>query len=421
MQGFGYFLVFVAAVAALVGFLQHRKGKKILAAPFKRTGEIASNPGVADAKGFISCEGAIEAPQPVFAPCSGTPCVYYEVEVVQEWEKHVNTEDGHKVEKGKTTIQNAKGGTIFNVNDGSGPVAVDPREGLSVELDKTFEQAQNVSYGDVIFGQFQAHVPHAGGDKHGRSVKVVEKIVPVQGRMFINGQLTNQMISKPKGMLGSLHGSRKGRAALLGATKRNSKIGLIAAAACFVPGLAMAIFADPPAPRVAGDDACNILDESKPDQPCTGKIRDDDGVDVKLTVTKPGTFEVHGGPPAGKKIPVMASLTVKSEDGKALLTNATEDGTVDLAPGKYTINIKDSVPGDAAHFKGGFSFELAVKRTAVAAEVAVTAASASAAPHPAASAAPDKAGKPTATVKDAHPKSAAENAAAKPAASTAKK
>ena len=77
MQYLGFFLVFMALIAIVFGLLQHLKGKKILAAPFKKTGEIAQNPAVADAKGIVSCEGAVAAQQPAFAPCSGTPCVYF--------------------------------------------------------------------------------------------------------------------------------------------------------------------------------------------------------------------------------------------------------------------------------------------------------------------------------------------------------
>ena len=124
MQYLGFVLVFLALVALIVGLLQHLKGKKILAAPFRKTGEVASNPAVADAQGIVSVEGAIEAQQPAIAPCSGKPCVYYEIELIQEWEKHVVTEDGHKTEKGKDTIQTVKTGAVFFLNDGSGPIAV---------------------------------------------------------------------------------------------------------------------------------------------------------------------------------------------------------------------------------------------------------------------------------------------------------
>jgi hypothetical protein len=336
----------------------------------------------------VSCEGAVSAQQPAIAPCSGTPCVYFEIEVIQEWTKHVTTENGSKTENGKDTIQTVKSGAVFFVDDGSGPVAVDPREGMDVELDKSFEQGQSVSYGDVMFGQFHANVPVASGDKHGHGVKVVEKIVPIQGGMFVIGQLANQAITKPKGMMGTLRASRKGRAAMLGATKRNSLIGFIAGGIFFLPGTGLAVFAAPPAPVAAGDGACNILDESKAGDWCSGKISNDTGSNIPFTVTQAGTFDITGGPPRGKKIPIVASISVKDEAGKLYVTEAHEHASVDLQAGKYTINIKNSIPGEAARFKGGFSYELQVKRTALAPDAsAVAAASASAAPSASASAA----------------------------------
>jgi len=364
VQYLGFLLVGLALVGFLVGLVQRSKGKKILAAPFKRTGEIAQNPGVADAKGIVSCEGAVNVQAPAYAPCSGTPCLYYEVEVVQEWSKSVVTEDGAKTEKGKNTVQTVSNGTVFYVDDGSGPIAVDPRHGMDVELDKSFEQAQNVAYGDVVFGQFQTHVPALSGDKRGLSVKVIEKIVPPQGGMFVMGQLANQMITKPNGMLGKLRASRKGRTALLGATKRNATIGLVAGAVMFVPGMGLSIFASPPAPSTSAQ-ACNIVDESKPNDPCRGKIYNDDGSDVPLTVSKAGTFAITAGPPKGKKIPVIAAVSIKDAAGKLVVEDEHEHAEVALQPGTYTINVKDSIAGDAAHFKGGFSYELLVKRTSV--------------------------------------------------------
>ncbi len=56
---------------------------------------------------------------------------------------------------------------------------------------------------------------------------------------------------------------------------------------------------------------------------------------------------------------------MKDATGKMFATNEHEQAEVELEPGDYTINIKDSIAGDAAHFKGGFSYELSVKRTAL--------------------------------------------------------
>ncbi len=418
MQYLGFFLVFLADIGLVFGLLRHLKGKKILAAPFKRTGEIAQNPGVADAKGTVSCEGNIVAQQPAIAPCSGTPCIYFEIEVVQHKGRTVITEDGTKHETSNDKIHTVKSGAIFMVDDGSGPIMVDPTQGMDVELDKSFNQEQDVSYGDVYFGQFHCHVPHPSGDWHGKSVKCIEKIVPVQGGMFVMGQLVQGQIKKPQGMLGTLRASRKGRTALLGATKRNAIIGFVLGGLFFLPGTGLAIFADPPEPTKPGEGACNILDQSKDNEPCSGKIYNDDGSDVPLQVTQAGTFEISGGPPRGKKIPVIASLMVKDESGKELVAGQREHASIDLQPGKYTINIKDSIPGDAAHFKGGFSYELFVKRTKVLAPAASASASAEPVASASASAPVQKAGSPAAKP-GAKPAVVAKPAA--PAASAKKK
>ena len=87
MQYLGFLLLGLGVIGLVFGVLQQLKKKKILAAPFKKTGEIAANPQAGDAKGNISTEGTVRVQQPLVAPCSGKPCVYYEIKVERMWEK----------------------------------------------------------------------------------------------------------------------------------------------------------------------------------------------------------------------------------------------------------------------------------------------------------------------------------------------
>lgn len=122
------------------------------------------------------------------------------------------------------------------------------------------------------------------------------------------------------------------------------------------------MFASPPTP----DLACNIVDESAPDKPCYGTIHGDDGKDVPFTTTQAGTYVFEAGAPKGKKIPLIAHVTIKdAATHKVVVDDAHDEGGVTLPAGNYEINVRDSVPGAAAHFKGGFSFVLSVKRTSV--------------------------------------------------------
>lgn len=432
MQYLGFFLIFVALIAGVVGLMQHLKMKKILAAPFKKTGEIASNPSVADAQGRISTEGAVQpGQQQLVAPCSGKPCLYYEIEVIQHWHRYVTTENGTKKETGKNTITTQKVGSQFFVNDGSGPVAVDASKGMDVELEKSFSQKQGVSWGDVQFGQFRTSVSVPGGDKTGDGVECIEKLVAPTGNLFVMGKLAGGTITKEDGMLGKLLASTKGRDKLVGSTKTKAMAGFIGAGVSFLIGLPVSIFADPPAPGV---NYCDITDQTEAGHKCTGKIYSDSGETVKLKVTKAGTYHIHAQAPSTVKIPLQPVLNVTDSTGKSFVKDEHDDAEVHLEPGDYKITITDAYKGDPAHFKGGFSFELEVKQTSVAAALTSAAPDDSAAPADSASAKPGTAkpatgggAKPTTTAAPAGKPSAAPSAkpagsapAAKPSAAPAK-
>jgi hypothetical protein len=353
MQYVGFFLIVVALVAIALGIMNQRKATKILAAPFRKTGEIAKSPQVADAKGTVSCEGAMAAGQPLTAPCSGKPCVYYEIELVRHWEKTVRTENGLKTEKGTTSISTSKVGSQFHLDDGSGPVGVDARESVDCELDKTFEQMQNVAYGDVVFGQHRAHVAAHGGDDHTVGVKCIERIIPAQGHLFVLGKLVAGVITKTDGVLGKLMASTKGREKLLGATKRNALIGFVAGGLSFAGGVPMAIFGEPP------HDSCAGMKDAWAES-CAGHITDDAGNTYDWTVTKPGSYTIEVVQP-GVKIPIYPVLTIQTAAGAEVAkVGDTASVTVSrtFTPGAYKINVRDSVTGAPAKFQGGFSFSL---------------------------------------------------------------
>jgi hypothetical protein len=422
VQYLGFFLIFVALIAGVVGLMQHLKMKKILAAPFKKTGEVAANPSVADPQGRISTEGAVQpGQQGLVAPCSGKPCLYYEIEVIQHWHRYVTTENGTKKETGKNTITTQKVGSTFFVNDGSGPVAVDASKGMDVELEKSFNQKQGVSWGDVQFGQFRTSVSVPGGDKTGDGVECIEKLVAPTGNLFVMGKLVAGTITKEDGMLGKLLASTKGRDALVGSTKTKAMAGFIGAGVSMLIGLPVSIFADPPAPGV---NYCNIVDQTEAGHKCTGKIYNDSGETVSFKVTKAGTYKIHAQAPSTVKIPLSPVLNVTDATGKNFVKDEHEEAEVALQPGDYKINITDAYKGDPAHFKGGFSFELDVKQTAVTDALTSASAEGSAEPPAASASASAKPGtKPALPAKPATGTPSAKPAAtpsAKPATPAAK-
>jgi len=370
MHSFGILVLLFTVVPALIAFFQWRKMNKILAAPFRKTAEVAANPQSADAKGLVSCEGAIIAPQqPLVSPVSGRPCLAYKVELRQNWHRYVRTENGMKRETGSSNITTQKVGSVFYLNDGSGHVAVDATKGIDTDYEQSAKQVQGVAWGDVTFGNFRWSVSSPGGDKSADSVECIESIVRPDGSAFVMGKLVGGGITQEAGLFGNLLMSRKGRTALVGSTKRNAIIGAVFAGLCVVSGAPMAIFGEDPPPS-AHKDPCEITDQSEPGEVCKGKITDDDGKTFTFNVTQPGTFEIHARAPSSIKIPLDPVVTLTSAAGKEVFHHEGDDATeVELEAGKYKLNLRDGVKGAPSQFQGGFSFELDIKKTASAAEV----------------------------------------------------
>src|SRR5271154_5450414 len=115
-------------LAVVLGLLSRLKAKKILSAPVAQTGQIASQPP-AD---LVSCEGAARAQQPMAAPCSSTPCVYYRLKL----EKKVKETRGNQTTTSWKLVSDQRQG-VFYVDDGSGGVWVQP-DGLEADLTRSY-------------------------------------------------------------------------------------------------------------------------------------------------------------------------------------------------------------------------------------------------------------------------------------------
>lgn len=366
MQYLGFFLLALAIGGLIFGLLQRVKMKKILAAPFRKTGEIASNPQAGDAKGTVSTEGAIQVQQPLVAPCSGKPCLYFEVKVERMWEKQVNTENGVKTEKGTSTVSTLEQGSQFYVNDGSGPVGVDAREKVDTDLTKSFEQAQNVSYGDLVFGQFSVHVPYHGGDERTTSIRAIEKILPSDGNVFVMGKLAGGNITKQDGMLGKVLISTKGRDKLVGSTKRNSILGFVAGGVLFAGGIPMSIFGEAP------KDSCANMSNALTEGVCSARVSDNAGTSHEWKVTKEGVYKISvtaTGTNANMKL--WPKVLVTSKDGKEMGEDGSESGEnakviANFEKGTYKIKVADVSASHVGKLKGGAGYTLNITQASAA-------------------------------------------------------
>lgn len=366
-------IVLVGALAAIgVGIYQWRKMKLVGDAPLVKTGEIVRG---ANEKGLVSVEGRIETPEPLISPCSGTPCLYYEVTVTQKYEERVSTENGVKTKKGSSQVKKDQVGARFYINDGSGPAKIDASEGkIQAKLEKTYKQDGPAS-GFCTFGQYQINVPSRSGKGYATSTECVEKIVPVAAEAYAAGQLQGDTMVRKQSMGGRLIIATEGLEALQKSTKRKA-IASAAAAALMVPGGGV-MTALGEMPQGSGCDSLVGDIESA----CTGRQSDSDPVEFTWTVEQPGTYALSAiGTGTDRNYRLWPHVTVRNATGAQVFEMSGTGGDAAqaqgvFAPGVYTVSVTDTAEMWASGLEGGagFSFDIDAVSLAAGAMPAVAA------------------------------------------------
>ena len=359
----GILLLIVGLAVLGYGLLNHFKGKRILAAPFQKTGELAKNPVSPDPKGAMSTEGKVIAPETqLLSPCTKQPCLAYEVKVERLYEKTETTQDGTKTVKGSETLTTLKGGAVFGLDDGSGVLKIDVSKGADFDnfkdgLKKELNGHSGSSH--IQFGELSYDVPVIGSSSGWTTgFKATEKFVPVEGNLFVLGKLEGASLVKPGWR--SMMTSSKGRSGLLGSIEKKKKFSFIGGGIASVLAIPLMIFAPAADPNAVSAYCESSLTNARAQ--CSDTVSSVEGEKYTWTVTKPGEYELTVIAPA-KKISFMPQLIVKDAAGQELANELGGVGknavsTIDLKAGTYEVTV---LPGDGYMVKGGFSFDLAIK------------------------------------------------------------
>ena len=354
-------LLLVIGLAVLgFGLYNMMAAKRVLAAPFKKTGELAKNPVSEDPKGAMSTEGKVIPPTtPLLSPASKQPCLAYELKIERLYEKTETTQDGTKTVKGSETLDTIKGGTVFGLDDGSGAFNIDVSKGADFDNMKDgFKKELNGHSGSshIQFGEYHYDVPVIGSDKGWTTgFKATEKYVPVEGNLFVLGKLEGASLVKPGWR--SMMTSAKGREGLLGSLEKKKKFSFIGggiAAVLSIPALIFAPKSDP-----------NAIGASCPDQMtdvrvrCSSQVTDEDM--YTWTVTKPGKYDLTVFAPS-KKVAFDPGLMITDSTGAEVANvsggvggNATT--TVEAKAGVYKVKV---YLADNFKVKGGYSYEMEI-------------------------------------------------------------
>ncbi len=367
----GVLLLLVGVAVGAFGLFQHVKGKRILAAPFKKTGELAKNPTSSDPKGAMSTEGKVIAPaQQLLSPCTQQPCLAYEVKVERLWEKVETTQDGTKTVKGSDTLDTLKGGSVFSVDDGSGAVQIDVSKGADFDNFKDGFKKELNGRGwasQIQFGELSYDVPViSDSEKYTIGFKATEKYVPAEGSLFVLGKIEGGKIVKPGWR--SMMTSSKGRDGLIGSINKKKKFSFIGGGVAAVLSVPLMIFgpslsdgasSGPSDPNHGFGGSCASTLTGAVSK-CSGHVSNKEGESYTWTVTRKDTYELAAVPAKGKKYTLNPQLVLE-RDGEELANvegyGEAAKTSLELEPGTYSLQVK-SVGGFV--IKGGFSFDLQI-------------------------------------------------------------
>src|SRR5689334_19981020 len=150
----GLVAVTLGIIGILFGIVQKLKAGRVADAPLATTGAVANQGrAVAGPKGQISAQGNVTCPQPLIAPFSGVPCLFYSIKCTAEW-KDGDTNKSKVLDEQKMAAQ-------FSIDDGTGAVWVDAREGGDFEPTQTKRDTKGtgllggITGTDLMFGNYR--------------------------------------------------------------------------------------------------------------------------------------------------------------------------------------------------------------------------------------------------------------------------
>ncbi len=225
MENLGIILSVAGFFALLYGLYKQMLTEQVLRSPLVKSGDAANQgAAVAGEKGAIAVQGAVVAKNTLMSPITNTECLYYDFEVKQSWKEEVwdEQEQKNKTETREVTLAGEKLGVNFSIDDGSGPVTLESKDGGLFDLEQTFKESkgagkllqsfsafEEAKSNTYTFGQFEINIKKAIPNS---IFKVYEKVLKPNQQLFVCGRVIES---------GAIGGS--GRTHLIVSTRNRDK------------------------------------------------------------------------------------------------------------------------------------------------------------------------------------------------------
>lgn len=336
----GLIIAGVGLLLVLAGLVVRGQAGKLASTPLMKTGEAAR------ANGPASCEGTTRAiQQPAVAPCSGTPCVVYQLVI----EKKIKTMQGNTQVTKWEPLADPLVSTEFALDDGSGPVTVRLPHTFDLDLEQTYKGAPP---GGPGLGSLAPMVPGGLNERSEQIIefRVSEKVLRPDARAYIVGVAQGGLLTAPQ--KGKMTVSSRGRDALVGSAKKKSlailAFGVIALAAGAVVAILRPGEAKACSEPLKGMVARCAVSSSVVDGDRNGKKEKFRRAELKWEVTAAGKYKLTATDPHKGKtsfpsvqvedklgLPMNVGLGLGVGDGAWTFTTTTKQ----LDPGTYTIMV----------------------------------------------------------------------------------
>lgn len=239
MQQIGLVILALGIIGFIYGVFQKVKAGRVADAPLASTGDVVRRGReVAGSKGQISAQGRVTCAAPLVAPFSGTPCLFYKIKCTAEWKEG-------NVAKSKV-LDEQKVASDFAIDDGSGPIRVDARDGGDFEPVQRKRETKGagliggITGKDVMFGNYRVQ---AGLMPLGTKFTVEEEVLPLVPQLYACGKVADHGGAIVAPGWRALIVSNKTRDELLSSATKGAKTFLIGGAAAFAAGMGLAIVA----------------------------------------------------------------------------------------------------------------------------------------------------------------------------------
>ena len=150
----------------------------------------------------LAVMGMPECDEPLISPLGQKPCIYYSMKVTSSRTEHYTEKDseGKTVQKTRTvtdTLDQSTNSTRFKINDGTGTIMVDPKDGTFDGAVKSVDKSeirQPDAGASISFGGFSLNL--SGGNNNIRepqTIKYEEEMIGLDRKLTVMGTLRDSM------------------------------------------------------------------------------------------------------------------------------------------------------------------------------------------------------------------------------------